>query len=173
MSSATAPPPKLRPLTAKELLFVDEVLAGKEQAEAHRLAYGGVSKGQARYELASRAANLPQVAAEIARRRARIAARVEAKLVWQVEEAVKSLQDIVKADGGLAAGIEVTQDNRIRAIGQASKILGWEAAQKVELSGGVSFLTLAGRGAGAGTPEAQKLAEMLNAAAAALRGNEG
>lgn len=115
----------MRPLTAKERVFVDEITKpGTTQADAWRVAYpkqaselAGDNRGIA--EEARVVARRPQVAAAIEAHRKKQEARSE----WTKAQAIERLRQIAN---------EPAPGHATHAIAQASKMLGWDAPLKVE-----------------------------------------
>ena len=112
-------------LTAKESRFVEEICLGKSQADAFRAAYGGtaaVHRGDnlGIAEQARRVIRRPHIADAIAARRTKTERRVE----WTKAQALERLKQ---------AADQKHHPVAIAAIAQASKMLGWDAPQKVEV----------------------------------------
>lgn len=109
-------------MTAKQLAFARGILSGKTGSDAYRSAYPD-SKANNRV-IATKASVLldhPEIMAYLAQERA----KTQAAFSWTREEMLQTLKEIATADGTGA-------NERTRAIGQASKMLGFDAPQKIE-----------------------------------------
>jgi hypothetical protein len=114
----------MRPLTQQERAFVEGVMAGKSNAAAWRVAYPAAAA-----TLAGDNRGIAEEARNVARRPAVMGALaalrfvVERKSEWTKAQAVARL----KRAADSPKHPEATQ-----AIAQASKMLGWDAPQKIE-----------------------------------------
>lgn len=107
-------------MTAKQRAFADGVLSGKTGSDAYRAAYDTNAKASVIAVNASKVLNHPDVVAYLAQERAKTAKRA----AWTREEMIETLKDI-------AMNAEAPVD-KTRAIAQASKMLGFDAPQKIE-----------------------------------------
>jgi phage terminase small subunit len=113
----------LRPLTPKQRAFAENMLAGLTGAEAYRQAYRSRMTASATTVEAARTAKLPHVAAYIAAKREAQTKKAEATGEMSREFLLSQLRKIIEAS---------KPADRIRAIAQASRMLGYDAPQKVE-----------------------------------------
>lgn len=112
-----------RPLTPKQRAFAENVLAGMTGSEAYRQAYRSRMTAAALTVEAGRTARLPHVAAYIATKREAQVKKAEATGEMSREFLLSHLRKIIEAS---------KPADRIRAIAQASRMLGYDAPQKVE-----------------------------------------
>lgn len=112
-------------LTPKQQTFADAVLGGATGSAAARAA-GCSEKSCGRS--AGKWLAMPHVNAYIEQRRAALAVRAE----WSRAEMLASLRTIAEP----TAGVVVSEADRIRAIAQASRMLGYDAPQKHEVAAG-------------------------------------
>lgn len=118
---------RLNELTPKQKAFADHLLLGKGPSEAYRLAYPDCkSSSKVVTVKASEAQRHPAVAAYLAQERAKLSA--EDYLTRA--EAVAILAKIAKAAGRERGA---TRKEKIAAVAQASRILGYDSPQKVEV----------------------------------------
>ena len=110
---------KLRDLTAKQRAFADNLLLGHKQTEAYRRVYGGTMSAKATCVEAGKLVRLPHVAAYLAERRAKADKVCDMSREFLLEQ----LREIIAA---------ARPQDRVRAIAQASRMLGYDAPHKVE-----------------------------------------
>lgn len=110
---------KLRDLTPKQRKFVDNLMLGYGPSDAYRRVYGGSMSARSINVESGKLVRLPHVAAYLAERRAKSEAKVEMTREFLLEQ----LRGIIEAS---------RPGDRIRAIAQASRMLGYDAPQKVE-----------------------------------------
>ena len=111
-------------LTAKQLAYAKGILAGKTGSDAYRSSYDSKGDNKAIAEKACRLSKHPEIMAYIAQERAKI----DGEDLLTRKEAVAILAKIAKGkDRG------ATHRDKIAAVTQASKMLGYDAPQKVEM----------------------------------------
>jgi hypothetical protein len=118
-------------MTPKMQAFADALLAGKTGSDAYRLAYPD-SKANPRVVSvkAARLSRHPEIMAVIAKERAKTANRA----AWSREEMITTLREIAEAK-------DSPKSARTGAIAQASRMLGFDAPQKVEgVNGGAPIV---------------------------------
>lgn len=114
-------------LTSKQEKFAQEVASGKSQADAYRAAFDcAKSKPETIRRKASELMAHGNISATVEKLKAQLAE----KGLWTREESVNVLAQIAKA-------AEKDAD-RVRAVAELNKMHGFEAPQKVELSGSVT-----------------------------------
>lgn len=118
MSTAPRTGPN-RPLTPIQKAFADLLLSGEKPARAYRLASKSTMSARCCSVEAQRMKRLPHVAAYLAEKREKQEARAEMSREFLLEQ----LRSIIEAS---------KPADRIRAIAQASRMLGYDAPQKVE-----------------------------------------
>lgn len=108
-------------MTAKMQAFADALLSGKEPSPAYIASYPDcrANKGTIARK-AHKLSRHPEIVAYLAQERAKTAKRA----AWTREEMLETLKDIAK---NAEAPVDKT-----RAIAQASKMLGFDAPQKIE-----------------------------------------
>lgn len=115
-------------LTAKQKAFADALLAGKGNSEAYRSAYATKASPRLVSTAAARLARNTAVKAYLAEQRAKLS---EEDLLTR-KDAVAILAKIAKgkdrANGRLAS-----HRDKVAAIAQASRMLGYDSPQKVEM----------------------------------------
>lgn len=109
-------------MTTKQRAFADAVLGGMTGSDAYRAAYPD-SKANPRVVSvkAVRLSNHPKISAYIAQERAKRAKRA----AWTRDEMIQTLREIAETKDAPKAA-------RTGAIAQASRMLGYDAPQKVE-----------------------------------------
>jgi len=117
-------------MTAKQLAFAGHILAGKTGSDAYRLAYDTNAKASVIAVNASKVLNHPLVVAYLAKERAKTANRA----AWSREEMITTLREIAEAG-------DTPRAARTGAIAQASRMLGFDAPQKIEgVNGGAPIV---------------------------------
>ena len=116
-------------MTHKQRAFAQAILQGKTATDAYLLAYDSTGHNRATakgkgYQLS----NHPEIMAYIAQERAKTAKAFQ----WTREEMLETLKDIA---------LKAKPTDRTRAIAQASKMMGFDAPQKIEgeISGGLTI----------------------------------
>jgi len=117
--------PRVKTMTAKMRAFADGILSGKEPSPAYVLAYPDCRANKRTIaRKAHKLSNHPEIMAYIAQERAKIA---DEQLLTR-KEAVGILAKIAKGkDRG------ATHRDKIAAVAQASKMLGYDVPTKVEV----------------------------------------
>ena len=110
-------------LTTRQAAFVDGVISGKSATQAYLDAY------KCSHEVADancgRLMGNAGVAAEIARRRSKIEARIEKKVIISREKVLQRLADIGLAQVSDKNGEEPKFSEQVKALDVASKISGY------------------------------------------------
>lgn len=113
-------------LTPKQRAFCDAILAGKGPSEAYRSAYSTKASARVVSVHAQRVLKHEAVASHLKAERAKL----QAEDFLTRSEAVGILANIAKAAGKERGA---TRKEKIAAIAQASRILGYDSPQKVEV----------------------------------------
>ena len=110
-------------MTHKQKTFADAILAGSTGRDAYRSAYNSKGNNKAIAEESCRLSGHPEIKTYIAQEQA----KAQAKGAWTREEMLETLKEI--------ATQSILGSDRTRAIAQASKMLGFDAPNKVEQTG--------------------------------------
>ncbi len=108
-------------MTAKQRAFADGVLSGKTGSDAYRAAYDSKGNNRLVAEKASRLSRHPEIMAYLAQERAKTAKRAE----WTRDDMLQTLREIAETK-------DAPKSARTGAIAQASRMLGFDAPQKIE-----------------------------------------
>lgn len=118
-------------MTAKQQAFANAILAGKTASDSYRAAYGPQSTNNATIARnAHKLSGNAEIVAYLAKERAKTANRA----AWSREEMITTLREIAEAG-------DTPKSARTGAIAQASRMLGFDAPQKIEgVNGGAPIV---------------------------------